>query len=119
MKDIVVSSIGNKIKLDEKDSKELYSHLPDELKEKLDKIQENNAVNLSEAIDVLFGILSNKMRCNKWLVRVVSENSEKYQHLLVNSISTDRFIIDFDRNGGEMLISEDSPDWEQTSDWSE
>lgn len=119
-KNIVISSIGGALHLDEDDSKWLYDHVSDEIKEKLDKIMSSPkvAVTLPEAIDFFFGTLANKQRCNKWLCRLVDENREKYPHLTVNIIPTELFVIEMDRQGGEEFRSQNNYDWEQATEWS-
>ena len=119
-KNIVVSSIGGSLKLDEEDAKWLYDHISDSLKESLDKIMNSPkiAVTLSEAVDFLFGTLSNKLRCNRWLCRLADEKKEKYPHLTVNIIPTELFVIEMDRQGGEEFRSQNNYDWEQTEEWS-
>lgn len=119
-KSIVISSIGGTLHLDEEDSKWLYNHVSDDLKRKLDAIMSNTrvAITLPEAIDFLFGVLSNKLRCNKWLCRLVDEKQDKYPHLTVNIIPTELFVIEMDRQGGEEFRSQNNYDWEQAIEWS-
>jgi len=117
-KNIVISSIGSKIGLDEDDAKWLYEHISDELKKKIDTLMNSQPLTLSESIDFLFGILSNKLRCNKWLCRIVDEHKEKYPHLTVNIIPTELFVIEMDRQGGEEFRSQNNYDWEQATEWS-
>lgn len=120
-KAIVISSIAGSLHLDEEDSKWLYDHISDELKKQIDSILDNKriATTLPEAVDLLFGTLSNKLRCNKWLCRIVDEQKDKYEHLTVNLVPTDLFVIEFDRSGGEEFRSQNNYDWEQSSDWNE
>lgn len=117
---IVISSIGGTLHLDEEDSKWLYDHVSDELRKKLDLMMKSRlvALSLSEAIDLLFGTLSNKLRCNKWLCRLVDEKKDKYEHLTVNIIPTELFVIEMDRQGGEEFRSQNNYDWEQANEWS-
>lgn len=119
-KNIVISSIGGCLQLDEEDSKWLYDHISPSLKDAIDKIMNNPkvAVTLPEAIDLFFGNLSTKQRCNRWLCRLVDEKKEKYPHLTVNIIPTDLFVIEIDRKGGEEFRSQNNYDWEQTAEWS-
>lgn len=119
-KNIVVSSIGGALHLDEEDAKWLYDHVSDSLKESLDKIMSSPkvAITLPEAVDFLFGTLSNKLRCNRWLCRLVDEKKDKYEHLTVNIIPTEMFVIEMDRQGGEEFRSQNNYDWEQASEWS-
>ena len=120
-KAIVISSIAGSLHLDEEDSQWLYDHISQELKDKIDLIRSNQRISatLPEAIDYLFGTLSNKLRCNEWLCRLADEKRDKYEHLSVNLIPTEMFIIEFDRAGGEEFRSQENYDWEQASDWSE
>ncbi len=118
-KPIVISEIGGTLHLDEEDSKWLYNHVSEELKSSLDKIMNSPkvAITLPEAIDYLFGTLANKLRCNKWLVRIVNESKEKYPHLNVVDIPTELFAIEFDRKDGELLRSQNNFDWEEREQW--
>ena len=118
-KNIVISSIGGTIGLDEEDSKWLYEHISDELKQKLDALLNTTTLTMPEAVDYLFGTLSNKLRCNKWLCRLVDAKKEKYPHLMVNVVPTELFVIEFDRKGGEEFRSQNNYDWEESSKWSE
>lgn len=118
-KDIVISQIGGSLHLDDDDAKWLYSHVSDELKGKIDRLMNTQPLTLSEAIDYIFGTLSNKLRCNKWLCRLVDTNKEKYSHLMVNQIPTELFVIEMDRKGGELFRSQNNYDWENIEDWAD
>lgn len=118
-KNIVISSIGGTLHLDEEDSKWLYEHISDELKKKMDDLLNSSTLTLPEAVDYLFGTLSNKLRCNKWLCRIAEVKKEKYPHLFVNIVPTELFIIEMDRKGGEEFRSQNNCDWEQSKEWSE
>lgn len=117
-KDIVISQLGGTLHLEEDDAKWLYDHVSQELKDKIDGLLSSQPLTLSEAIDYIFGTLSNKLRCNKWLCRIVDTKKDKYPHLMVNQIPTDLFVIEMDRKGGEEFRSQNNYDWEQTSEWS-
>lgn len=116
-KRIVISKTGGKLGLDEKDSKWLYEHIDEELKSKLDILMDKYPYTLSEAIDQLFGVLTNKLRCNKWLCRLVDSNQDKYENLYLNAVPTERFVIEYDREGCELFRSDENYDWENTNEW--
>lgn len=117
-KSIVISSIGGCLHLEEDDAKWLYDHVSQELKDKIDTLLSSQPLTLTEAIDYIFGTLSNKLRCNKWLCRLVDTQKDKYPHLMVNQIPTELFVIEMDRKGGEEFRSQNNYDWEQSTEWS-
>ena len=117
-KSIVISSIGGCLHLEEDDTKWLYDHVSQELKDKIDTLLSSQPLTLTEAIDYIFGTLSNKLRCNKWLCRLVDTQKDKYPHLMVNQIPTELFVIEMDRKGGEEFRSQNNYDWEQSTEWS-
>lgn len=116
---IVISETGGQLSFSPEHSLELYNHLDDEKKSWLDEIQKKNPYTLSESIDLLFGNLSNKLRCNKWLVRLVEDHDKDYPHLFINDVPTKRFVIEYDRGGKEEFRSDENYDWENTEDWKE
>ena len=118
-KPIVISQIGGTLHLDDEDAKWLYNHVTQELKDKIDALMSSRPLTMSEAIDYIFGTLSNKLRCNKWLCRLIDTNKEKYEHLMVNQIPTPLFVIEMDRKGGELFRSQNNYDWENIEDWAD